>query len=58
MTTPTLILDGTETLPFLHASADALAAVLPNAERGTLAGQDHGPAPEVLVPVLVGFFGR
>jgi pimeloyl-ACP methyl ester carboxylesterase len=58
VTTPTLILDGTETFPFLHASADALAAALPNAERGTLAGQDHGPAPEVLVPVLVEFFGR
>ena len=58
VTTPTLILDGTETFPFMHASADALAAVLPNAERATLEGQDHGPAPEVLVPVLVGFFDR
>lgn len=58
VTTPILILDGTETFPFLHASADALAAVLPNAERATLAGQDHGPAPEVLGPVLVEFFGR
>ena len=58
MTTPTLIIDGTATFPFLHASADALAAVLPNAERATLEGQDHGPDPEVLAPVLVGFFGR
>ena len=28
------------------------------AERATLEGQDHGPAPEVLAPVLVEFFGR
>jgi pimeloyl-ACP methyl ester carboxylesterase len=58
LTTPTLIIDGTATFPFLHPSADALAAVLPNAERVTLEGQDHGPKPEVLVPVLVEFFGR
>jgi pimeloyl-ACP methyl ester carboxylesterase len=58
VTTPILVLDGTATYPFLHASADALAAVLPDAERATLEGQDHGPAPEVLAPVLVGFFGR
>ena len=58
VTTPTLIIDGTATFPFMHPSADALAAVLPNAERATLEGQDHGPAPEVLVPVLVEFFGR
>lgn len=58
VTTPILIIDGTATFPFLHASADALAAVLPNAERATLEGQDHGPAPEVLAPVLVEFFGR
>jgi pimeloyl-ACP methyl ester carboxylesterase len=58
VTTPTLIIDGTETFPFMHPSADALAAVLTNAERATLGGQDHGPEPEVLVPVLVEFFGR
>ena len=56
--TPTLIIDGTATFPFMHPSADALAAVLPNAERATLEGQDHGPAPEVLAPVLVEFFSR
>jgi pimeloyl-ACP methyl ester carboxylesterase len=58
VTTPTLIIDGTATFPFMHASADALAAVLPDAERATLEGQDHGPAPEVLAPVLIEFFGR
>jgi pimeloyl-ACP methyl ester carboxylesterase len=58
VTTPTLIIDGTATFPFMHPSADALAAVLPNAERATLGGQDHGPEPEVLVPVLVEYFCR
>jgi pimeloyl-ACP methyl ester carboxylesterase len=58
VTTPTLVLDGSETFPFMHPSADAIAAVLPNAERQTLEGQDHGAKPEVLAPALVEFFGR
>jgi hypothetical protein len=58
VTTPTLIIDGTETFAFMHPSADALAAVLHNAERATLEGQDHGPEPGVMAPVLVEFFGR
>jgi hypothetical protein len=37
---------------------ELIAAVLPDAERATLEGQDHGPAPDVLAPVLVEFFGR
>ena len=52
-----MIIDGGASLPFLHAAADALAAVLPNAERRTLPGQGHGAAADVLVPVLVDFFG-
>ena len=58
VTTHTLVLDGSETFSFMHPSADAIAAVLPNSERQTLEGQDHGPKSEVLVPVLVEFFGR
>jgi pimeloyl-ACP methyl ester carboxylesterase len=56
--TPTLVIDGSETFSFMHPSADAIAGVLPNGERATLAGQDHGPTSEALVPVLVDFFGR
>ena len=56
--TPTLIMDGGESHPFMHASADAIAAVLPNAERQTLPGQAHGAAPDVLAPVLVEFLLR
>jgi pimeloyl-ACP methyl ester carboxylesterase len=58
VTTPTLILDGSETFPFMHPSADAIAAVLTNAERATLEGQDHGPKSEVLAPALIEYFGR
>ena len=58
VSTPTLIMDGGASPPFMHASADAIAAVLPNAERRTLAGQAHGAAPDVLAPVLVEFFLR
>ena len=58
VSTPTLIMDGGASFPFLHASADAIAAVLPHAERRTLPGQGHGAAPDVLAPVLVDFFLR
>ena len=58
VSTPTLIMDGGASYPFMHASADAIAAVLPNAERRTLPGQGHGAAPDVLAPVLVEFFLR
>ncbi|HEU4391211.1 MAG TPA: alpha/beta hydrolase [Blastocatellia bacterium] len=56
---PTLVMDGGETAPWLHTAADALAKILPNAQRQTLKGQDHGvvtTAPEALAPVLVEFF--
>lgn len=41
---------------FMRSGADALADVLPNAQRRTLDGQDHGPADDVLVPALKAFF--
>ncbi len=40
----------------MHNAADALARVLPNAQRRILEGQDHGPADNVLVAALVEFF--
>jgi pimeloyl-ACP methyl ester carboxylesterase len=51
-TMPTLVLNGDASFPFMPAAADAVAAALPNAARKTLAGQDHGPKPEVMAPVL------
>ena len=62
VTVPTLVMDGTTMMGredfhmFMRHGADELAKVLPNAQRRTLEGQDHGPAPEVLAPVLKAFF--
>ncbi len=54
--TPTLVLDGGASPPWIRHGASALAAVLPNASAGTLDGQGHGPASDVLAPVLLRFF--
>jgi len=53
--TPTLVLDGGESPPWLRNGARTLAGILPNAEYRTLDGQDHGPASDVLAPVLAAF---
>ena len=53
---PTLVLHGGESQPWVHAGADALALVLPNAQRQTLAGQTHAVAPEVVAPAIREFF--
>jgi pimeloyl-ACP methyl ester carboxylesterase len=49
---PVLVLNGDASFPFMPAAADAVAAELPNAARRTLPGQDHGPKPEAMAPVL------
>mgnify|MGYP001266375239 CR=1 FL=1 len=62
VTVPTLVMDGTvfmgraENHGFLRHGAQELAAILPDAQHRTLEGQDHGPADDVLVPVLQAFF--
>jgi pimeloyl-ACP methyl ester carboxylesterase len=61
-TVPTLVLDGTvflgraEPHAFMRHGADALASILPHAQRRILEGQDHGPADDALVPALKAFF--
>jgi pimeloyl-ACP methyl ester carboxylesterase len=55
-TMPTLVLDGSESPAFMHEAAEALAKVMPHAERKTLQGQTHEVSPKVLAPVLVAFF--
>jgi pimeloyl-ACP methyl ester carboxylesterase len=55
VTVPTIVYSGDRTFPGLPEAADAVAAALSNAQRRVLAGQDHGPAPEVIVPELVKF---
>ncbi|RIK42168.1 MAG: alpha/beta hydrolase [Chloroflexi bacterium] len=53
--TPTLVMDGSESPPFMHNATETLAKILPNAQHRRLAGQDHGAAPEALNPVLIEF---
>lgn len=52
----TLVMDGGASDPWIRTSAEQLVARIPHAEHRTLAGQNHGPAAEVLAPVLVEFF--
>ncbi len=62
VTVTTLVMDGTvflgrgESHVFLRHGAQELANILPNGQHRILEGQDHGPAGEVLVPVVVEFF--
>jgi hypothetical protein len=53
---PTLVIDG-GTIPWMSRGADALAQVLPNAQRRTVPGQQHDVAADVIAPVLAEFFG-
>jgi pimeloyl-ACP methyl ester carboxylesterase len=57
VTAPTLLLDGGASPPWAAAAVDALAEILPHAERRTLAGQTHDVAADALAPVLGDFFG-
>jgi pimeloyl-ACP methyl ester carboxylesterase len=56
ITIPVLVMDGSASWAWTHATARTIAAILPNAQHRTLKGQDHGPAPEALAPVLIEFF--
>jgi pimeloyl-ACP methyl ester carboxylesterase len=57
VTAPVLLLDGGASPRWAAAGVEALAAVLPHAERRTLAGQTHDVAAAALAPALEGFFG-
>ena len=56
VTAPTLVLNGGDGAEFMRAGADALAAILPHAQRGSLPGQTHDVDAESLAPVLVEIF--
>ena len=58
ITTQTLVLDGGMSEQFMHDAANALADLLPNARRHTLADESHAVDPKVLAPVLAEFFGH
>ncbi|HYA99495.1 MAG TPA: alpha/beta hydrolase [Ktedonobacteraceae bacterium] len=54
--TPTLVMVGGASPAFFHNGAQALIDILPNAKLRVLVGQDHGPADDILAPVLAEFF--
>ena len=56
VTAPTLVVDGEASPEYMHSGARAIADLLPDARRSTLEGQTHEVDPEVLAPVLAGFF--
>jgi pimeloyl-ACP methyl ester carboxylesterase len=62
VTVPTLVMDGTTFLgsaeghAWMQHAADAIARVLPHAQRRTLEGQDHGAAADVLAAALKEYF--
>ena len=53
---PTLVLDGSASMPFMKPGTDALAAALPHGSRTTLPDQQHNVDAAVLAPVLADFF--
>jgi pimeloyl-ACP methyl ester carboxylesterase len=56
VTTPTLVIAGASSFPFLRETAESLADALPDGRAHILEGQDHNVAPEAIAPVLTGFF--
>ena len=53
---PVLVIDGGKSPASLARAADALAGILPDARRLTLAGQSHNVSTKILTPALVEFF--
>jgi pimeloyl-ACP methyl ester carboxylesterase len=58
VTMPALVMDGSDSYPFMHPTAVALAKAMPHGEHLTLQGQTHEVTPEALTPVLIEFFNR
>lgn len=54
--TPTIVLDGGASFPFMHPTAVALAGVLPNAQQRTLEGQRHDADAAALAAAVGDFF--
>ena len=56
VTVPTLVMDGSESFPFMQVTAKKLATAIPKAQHRTLEGQTHELASDALAPVLIEFF--
>jgi pimeloyl-ACP methyl ester carboxylesterase len=55
---PTLIMDGSQSFPFMHTTAVQLASSIPNAQQRTLEGQTHEVDSKAVAPVLIEFFSN
>jgi pimeloyl-ACP methyl ester carboxylesterase len=53
---PTLVMDGEKGVPFIHATVDQIAKLIPRAQRKTLKGQTHQAEADAVAPVLIEFF--
>ena len=53
--TPTIVLDGGASFPFIRETAVEVAKLLPSAQHRTLEGQQHNDDPSVLAPAMVAF---
>jgi hypothetical protein len=61
LTMPVLAMDGGANLtmmPFMHATATALAKAIPHGQQRTLEGQTHDVKQDVLAPVLIEFLSQ
>src|SRR5919112_1886912 len=53
---PTLVIDGGASFPWIGKTAQAIADIIPHAQRRSLEGQTHNVAAEAITPVLEEFF--
>jgi pimeloyl-ACP methyl ester carboxylesterase len=53
---PALVMNGSESFPFMHTTAVALAKAMPQGQHRILEGQTHEVASEAIAPVLTEFF--
>jgi pimeloyl-ACP methyl ester carboxylesterase len=61
VTAQTLVMDGgasLEYMPFMRASAEALAKAIPNAQHQVVEGQTHNVDAKVLAPIMAAFLKR
>ena len=56
ITVPVLVLGGANSPDWFHRTVEATSEAIPGARLTMLEGQDHGAPPEVIAPVLTGFF--
>lgn len=56
VTVPTLVMNGSEGLSFIHDAIEKITQALPNGQRKTIQGQTHEPTAEAIAPILSAFF--